>query len=634
MLPASTPRSSSEAGVLQERDAMTRRGHGVWLVAVAVAGTSAWACGSAAKNDVQGSRPAILAATATAYLPEDVLLAVAAASPRRLAGALDWPTLVAKHDVLSTLAAESRSELGHDLLTLAGWTEIGIDVDRSFGFALLGDGPDGIALFAGVADAGKLRAFITARAADNGDAVNEATADATSLLTFEKEPDLAFVLRGEHVLMVASEWAKSYASRMVRIDLADSLAGHEPFLQAVGGLGGGADVAGYADVRPVLARAWGPRASEAMGAVAFGADLLPQAVNLEIHAATAPGTLLTRLLRDRRNASMPAVLRATNSQPLIVGNVLVDPAAALAVVGDVAGADTLDELRGLARQMFGLDVDKELIPLFSGDVGFALTSAALHLDEMAPSDWGVHVVLGATDGRKLGALVDRLRGHPLLAQILRQQAVGTYEIPVPGWRSLYLGVVGDWLAVSTEAAFLTRLGGDGSESFVHGLGQDGLAAVLSRPGATAIGAMQTGVMGWLLVASRASRKREAMASDGPASAEEEARRAELAALQERSDALEARLAAAQKGGVAVMQSWGTTAFHVRVVDGGLVATGGQFLAGVSLAGALDASIGLWARIRALDQEREEIERRRWEIEGELERLRSGVLVPVPAPPLP
>ena len=399
------------------------------LVALALtAGATAARAGAC-----EGGRPALLDAPAVSYLPGDTVLAIATRDPAGLLETFGWSRL---RPYLAKASEELREETGHDLLDPASWTEIGLDVHGSWGFAWLSLEDETFAFWATVRDRDAVRRFLDGIARKERDRLTAETFGDALVLQPPRDGNIAFVFRGDVVLFTVSNEGDA-AGRAAALAVAtttadDSLARSTAFRGVTDDLGFGRDVAGYVALRPIvyaslgliggdgsrepfssnrweLDRAVNDGASpeevralraaveeerrwieeirraqatqralldtlfEPLGGLAFGLEVREDSIAARLVTDLPRGSLLRRLLRP--GDGTPAFVRALDEAPLYLNYARLD----LDVVKDVAermfraaGGDYEDFERRV-RERLRIDLDQDVIATFTGEIGFAVT---------------------------------------------------------------------------------------------------------------------------------------------------------------------------------------------------------------------------------------------------------------------
>ncbi len=391
---------------------------------------------------------------------------------------------------------------------------------------------------------------------------------------------------------------------------------------------------------------------------ALGLGVEGPALQFQVAAAMAPDGLLARLVKSAQG--LPVLVRAMRERPMFLLEGQVDPAVALELFGLALAADgdSLDEAKGEAIQRFGVDIDRDVLPLLTGRLGGAASwrsDRVFHNDDEAAAALGVAFVIGINDVTKAQGVVDRVLGSALLAPLVTRAPDGKrFTVIVPEWKALTVGITADAIVVGTDPSLVDRVArGEAKESFVTTAPNARLKALFATPGPAVVSAIDLGSFAFLFMAGSipyrelAVREPDAIGTaDVPFSARYLAKKSELEAVERQLQEVqrerdEHEFMSARK----LAERAGLTAAWLQHDGKRLRIYGGQYFAAESLpalvesvvrdALALDTSgdqfrgqtSALYERIDALRRELQQIR------EADLEAARQAALQPLVAPPL-
>jgi hypothetical protein len=350
------------------------------------------------------SRPALLDARGTAYLPDSTFAVVAAASPAALIAAGELSRAIERggHPYDSTIAAVTLWALGIELESAADVADAGLDAGAVWAVAFAR--PDGLEriVFGPVPDAAKLRERLAGK---KKRPLGEQKVGEAVVLTGRKGDERAVVLRDGLAFFVHADVAglraqaaiarrragtdaeprreknekpaEALALRIAGTKQGEGLAASDGYAQSLEALAFGAHASAFVQARVLLAdRAVRIREEKAdahrhddddaslderiaaleklstrVTGLAIGAELGPTAVRLKAHAALAEGPSLARPIAMPTLPSLPRGAVAGDFDPGLRDELLdlFDDAGArraLASVGLELGGDLRAHLRG------------------------------------------------------------------------------------------------------------------------------------------------------------------------------------------------------------------------------------------------------------------------------------------------
>lgn len=593
----------------------------------------------------------------TEMLPPSTMLFVDVASPARIAEIVGRDALVKEFaSEYARISAELSRELGIDPLDPSQLSQIGVDGRGRFGFAILSVSPLVGVVWFSVSDKAKLRAKVfetTART--NVELVSIPMAGAEVLRP--KDQSSALVLREPFAafVFVNGQAETDQALAIAGADPLHSLASDRGFRKATGA-SAPADAMLYLDARSLVA-AIPPRGDEPQGNWArdelmaarsrgepaeriaqlegdakrvdeenarwqrrrqaerklidrlFGgigqgvwtASAKPQGMVFDGRATLEPGSLPLQLVRNR--SGDPALPRALATRPLWLMTGLFDPSELVAFTDLAAQADggSWTELVAEVARETGIDLDKDVRPIVTGDAGFALTlDRPMAADEAQPARaLGVAIDIELADPAKAGEVLARAakqvaakaKAQGKSADVAIKPEGKGWLVDVKDWRKVHVGVWGNHFVVSTDADLGKRLvAGTPGKAKIH----DGALAAVSQPGAAFSALLDLELSLWLFMGRSFATMPVAVEAPGAPKKSKAVIKAERelaridAAIQTRQ---RKREAARSEGARAVVEPWGSIAGNIRTEAEGLAGQGGWFVRDPGgIAGALRSAL--------------------------------------------
>ena len=530
------------------------------------------------------------------YLPRSAAAVAVVASPQRLLDAVGYEEMAARLGAqLDPLVAATRAMIGADLFVRETYRRAGLALDAPAGAAVLDADRGVFAVFATVADRGKLDAALSRAITDSE---RHELLGATLLAPAESDY-AAVVVRGDVAMVVvaADGGARNYARRLATLLPADALASDPAFADAVGELEAADDVVAWADLSG-LARAAMPACDPGVpcaaerrlvdliltpvGRIAFGATLRPRAIELSAFAPLPADAWLARALRNA--PGLPAVIAATPRPPYLLASVQVDVHAALEVVDLAlrAGGDSLDGARRAVRDATGGDLDGALATL-TGELGGLIAFAPEQLvgtsDDEIVRQMGIALVAGVSREDGVRALLERL-AHPGGLVRSAPGESGRFELWLPPeGPKLELRLASGFVVAASDPAFFDRVAArDPDRSFVAQVSHPDLEVLLSRPERAAVLLLPVQTLAPLALgypSSCSGSGEDGWRSDDPDVA---AKQGELAALVQEADrAYDEDVGQLARATADLRVRFGLSVATVQARERGLALSAGQYL---------------------------------------------------------
>lgn len=233
---------------------------------------------------------------------------------------------------------------------------------------------------------------------------------------------------------------------------------------------------------------------ESLDTVSVGLELVDRAVLLRVRAMLKPDSWLARLSPGGTGGTGGTLAWAPAERPVWLlhadmgrEGLLLAAETALSL-GDM----TLDDLRANVAQAAGLDLDRDVLPLLTGAVSFAVTAdlSSPFWEEVEPfRKVGLSLVVGLQDGEAATRfpLEALLRAPPFAGRTTPDGTTGGFVVDVPGWRPFHLDRVGTNLVVSTDPDLASAMASGASRpTFLDALDSPTLQELLRTPEAIAL----------------------------------------------------------------------------------------------------------------------------------------------------
>ncbi|MFN3199417.1 MAG: hypothetical protein ACE366_13520 [Bradymonadia bacterium] len=290
----------------------------------------------------------------------------------------------------------------------------------------------------------------------------------------------------------------------------------------------------------------------------------------------------------KKGDGVPMLVQALDTKPIFMGVGNIDIKGLEAYIDTIIAATgqpmTLAQGKAMVEPMIGFKID-DVLALIHGEAGFAVTYDVSKMSTDDPQKaFGGAGTLRLTDGKKFLETVNTLLANPALKGApIKSVGEGMWEIPVPEFKPVYVGIVGNYLAASPDKGFLERLkAGDGSKSFTNQLSHPGLKSTLNTADASQIWLNDTTLMGYLML-SVGYWDRPAPYNSNP-SPEFTAKLKEYEAAQAAAKAQREKDQMASTKEMSVLMGFiGTQAGTVSLTDRGIELAGGQYLGAKDLA---------------------------------------------------
>ncbi len=577
-------------------------------------------------------------------IPADAYLVLTGDSLTDVAELVGWKAL-RQTEGLALAAAQVEETLGRDLLSVSVLAELGVATDEPVGLAIVPGERDAAMLLARLSSKQRFVDELETIAAQRGVELERGEVGPAELIAFppaSSEPASAFdvrtrfVIRGDHLLVVeGAELADAVATG----EVAASLARAPAFERAMDAVDASGQVFGYAAVRSILETALGgafgppPALATLLDSIGFsgvGFSAAARGDRLELSLALparedAPPPLL------RRGEGAPAIVRALDREPLALVSLNLDVDGALARISRAAGASALEQGKAFAGQAFGVDIDAEVLPLLSGELGLAWTGASSDLyrddaptDDSALDGFDIHATLGVRDTAAAAELLERLADSPLVDTLVEPREGGGVTIPIPGWKPVHIDARAGTLAATTAPEVLKRLAdGDSARSYADSIEPEDHRELLLAKDAAAVASLAVEALATMILADPID-PRVLDLEPAKEGSDDDPHRARLDDLDEELERATELAQVAQQSLAELLVDFGTITLALRAEPQRVVARGGHFFAeGETLASLLARFVEADAELTRLENTAFQLSMRRVQLMHELEVRRQG-----------
>ena len=640
---------------------------------------------------------ALLDVPAIKFLPADTYVVGVVANPLDILMRAGWVKLTKKYgDIYEKGVAEVTQEIGYNLLSPEGLKEIGIATDKPMGFAWFSGKDESLALFGTLTNADKFKTAVYSIAGRAHEKLEPRMLGDALVLAPRNDTEGCLILRGDTVIFSFSdrgdEKGLELATRISTMNEKDSLANDESFKKFATDLKFGKDAAAYVNFTaimkevtgmmtdrksasenyaakevarlkaekadPATIKEWEQRAKEEedwqkkyekrriaeqemfamlldpMSTMALGAELGDTALKMKAYTALKPDSLYRRLSRNGEGSSPLA--KALNGRPMYFAHAWLDVPAYMEVIEKVVATEgvTLEEAYTIAKAAAGIDVKADVIPLLSGEFGFAVTAnldAPMEEPEMFFKEVGGAVMLGVTDMEKTQTLLGRLSDLAFVAPLVKSnKELGGYTITIPEWREVYVVVEGGYLVASTDASLFARLK-EGKDGDFIANANPALRTILLTEDNAAYWSMDMALFGMFFMGMSMKdwegAEQAAAEEDIPFSEDYKKMKAEMKAAKAEAKKMRKEMKEKEhKLIMSIVSRIGATAAVGKFTEAGMVAYGGQFINDESLEAFIEHMVDDGMGMYELEQvERKKIwklEDKRWELDRKLQEQRA------------
>lgn len=470
---------------------------------------------------IEAPQPVAPAKAPIDLMPEGTGVVMTVASVQHLLRVVDVGALIARYRAqYDQAAAYMEQATGHNLLDPLKWTEIGVSPDGPIGFAMFDVEAGAGCGFFTLSDQGKFRDFVDRLAGKIGGRLLPVYEDRGVVLAHEPDSQTALVLRDGFAFFVVRGNPNlvpyDFARELATVDPARGLSATPRWQKALGAarphdLVAFVDLGGMvrAEIEAKRRRDQNPeptwaeqelqrlreqgapaeeiakwetmateqRAAEAqyreqrrrsqelmssvfgtLGPLVFELSLGDKAVQGTVRAQAPESAMLRKIAFNRQTP--PLALTAAGERVIFGASVSVDVFEALQGLDLLlkASGESLDGALAELKRDLGID-PKATFGALEGTASFALTvkdPAAMVTAKSPERSFGFTATIGLKNPSELQALLEAMALK--LPPPLRPRRVGKgYAIAVPNWRDVHVAVVGNSLAISTEAEFSRRI---------------------------------------------------------------------------------------------------------------------------------------------------------------------------------
>jgi len=499
-------------------------------------------------------KSALHSVAALKYVPADALFAVVVANPGALVELAGFDKLKDKYARYYLEGVkESLDITGRNVLDPAQMPEIGIDISRPALFAYTDYEGDAGAFIVSLSDGEKFKGFLRSVGTRRAKKLVEFREGDAEIIHPERDTDLCFVLRGNHLLFVFSgrsdEAGLAQARRLAALDTSASMAESKELREALERLAFGHEAAIYGNIPalieeenkdqvrrmgefrgyaaeqlkrlkaekadPELLKEMEKRATEELeqherfkkslareakfwnalfggisGAVA-GGNFADGAFLAKGVALLGKENFLGRLIKPAAGAPvMPPML---DEPPVYLLEGTIDVPAVLGLLREhLRNEDGSDPVAQMLQALVGIDLESDLLPLLAGRLAFAFTA-----DPEAIREGESEFVMGL-GGTLLLAISDEARGRGLLDKLGKTplfSSLGGWDDKLSAW----VVAVPEWrkLYVGIAGGYLSISTDSGFLARITAPGKNPPAGVKDAAGQAMLSMPETSVL-WLM----------------------------------------------------------------------------------------------------------------------------------------
>jgi len=589
------------------------------------------------------------------------------AGPDRIAEVIGRDALVKKFEPqYRQIAGELMRQTGRDFLDPKTLADIGIDTQGRLGFTVLTMQPLTMVWFATLKDKARFRAAVFEIAGRTNVELASTPFGHAEILRAPDGKGTALVIREPYVAFVMPGFGESKddpAFALATMDPHQSLAAVKGYRKATGGLAP-SDAMFYMDGAAISRAVVAANGEEAPALIEnFARDELAKArqdkapperikeleeqarridednarwakrrkgerelfehlfgsVQTSVWTADAKPTAIVGqgtttfaadsplLLSIENGTGSPPLARALDGQPLfmVTGKANVEHFVRVVDLFAKAEGTSWAEASAAIAKETGIDPEKDLRPLVTGQAGFAITrdgDGDLVIGDAKQIGAAVHIEVHDPKGAKevLARAAKALDGKE---GVKVRKAGDGWVADVPKWRKLYADIQGPHLVIATDPKLVARIAGGTAGSVTKQADSAALAAASMRDSAAGmlfdpeLSLLFFGVRKFSM--SRASMVESAEDAKVPKSRAWKAKERELVEVQKKLDKAEEERSKAELASLrAVVRPWGSFGANARRDGDTLVVQGGWFVRTDSIASALLQSL---ESVRKLDE---------------------------------
>ena len=394
---------------------------------------------------------------------------------------------------------------GYDLLDPQRLREMGVDTEKPFGVAWLSLEDMTFASFVALKDAAAFEEALEALAEKAGWGTLERKTEGDALILSAPQAKdgarVSVVLRGGRAFVLLNDnEALRFSHEIAGVTPEKSLGLVPSFAAAADAFEVGRHTAGVVhmaalrrQLQTLHSTPVGPKEvlldalAQGVSVVLIGADIEQQMLRTTLQIHHEEDAFIGHVLRN--SAGRPLLRHELSHPPLLLLAGQVQPEGMLRFLELSASVMQIDlaMLTASFEQHAGLKLVDDLLPLLSGEAGFALTG---ELDDMLESmtldaalnALDVALVLGLSDGAEMTTLLDRLASPTaIMGLFFNKKEDGSFELPIPGWKRLKIKVVGEQLVLTTDDGLLAKVtAGEAGDGFFAKLEHAQLRGLMER----------------------------------------------------------------------------------------------------------------------------------------------------------
>ena len=403
-------------------------------------------------------------------VPSDTWVAVMANNLDDLTLRLGKEDIIDKYsDIYNAMVGEVTKETGANLLTPEGLAQKGIDITKPCGFVVFDGEKQYLGFTVTLSDKEAFRNFVIEISEKQGKKLAiEKVGDAELIYPNEGSFNSGIMLRDEQMILFAAdryryrEMGLEFLKGIAATTAENSLAGDATFKESVSSLHFGKDFGAYVNVHTILKKSplgGNQELIEQMSgkpALAIGAELHSNSLQFKSFFHMSKTAILGTYLQ---NSHVPNLLFALDESPLMYFSTALDVPSLVESLSSFAPPQQMEQANQQTQGMFGMSFS-ELVTLFSGEIGFAVTGN-LDVNDMSPKafqglDGSINI--GITDRDKVQALLDKAIEMKMFPMPVQSED-GVLKIAIPEWKVINIAITNNHIVISSDQDVIDNIQG-------------------------------------------------------------------------------------------------------------------------------------------------------------------------------
>lgn len=539
-------------------------------------------------------------------------------------------------DFYQKTAAELEQKVGANLLSPAGLREAGLNPREAAGFAVSDTCPGTSIFFAGVLDQDRLLGNFSRVAAANRIALQTALIGDALIVYPGESPEVYAMLRKGYLFVFYGGYAADRLSgvkTVARVEKNTSLAGDPIYIKASRAPGFGRDIGAYfnfsylvgrdlkrmereltspvaeeweKEYRPYLQKQY-DRTKLLLGPVkgiAAGVDLEAKSLRAKLRIELEAGSCYDRMLRREDS---PLLLPKIGSCPLFLASGAINFPAVAEFWERAFDRGEFAEFKKQLQNVAQIDFARDFLPMFSGEVGVALTGDIAPPPREGIKRPGFSLLARLTDPPQAREILDKFASA---AKLKKEGEV--FEIADSYWKNIYLAIIDDCLVIFTDKI------ASGEKSDFAGLYKNAEIRNFLVPNTSALFTLDFAMLLFLFSADPPDVR--LAETDAVPSEEYAQKQEEIRVLRERLDALRKKNHEGEYAmALHLFRRFGTTAVLAVSEPGGLTVHAAQFFEDESVAAVVAHTVEDFLKMQEHGRKRHAEEGEIWDKIWELER---------------